>query len=209
MTFDHLVLAGPDLDELRAWLHGATGVGAVGGGRHLGHGTHNALSGLGPSAYLELVAPDPSQAGGPFAERIAQRRAPAVHTWCVRAGDAAQVAALARAAGLSPQRFQMERRRDDDTLLRWEVVFLDGHDYGTLLPFCIDWGATPHPATTLPAALQLDELELTHPDAEGLQALLERLGGAPSVVRCVAGAQPALRATLRHASGRWRPSGLG
>jgi SAM-dependent methyltransferase len=102
MTLDHLILAGPELEPLEALVRERTGVVPVRGGRHLGHGTHNALVGLGAGHYLELLAVDPAQGGGPFAATIAHLRSPALHTWCALAGDAATVAERARALGLTP-----------------------------------------------------------------------------------------------------------
>ena len=207
MTLDHLVLAGPELEALEALVRERTGVVPVRGGRHLGHGTHNALAGLGEGSYVELLAPDPAQGGGPFAATIAHLRAPALHTWCALAGDAASIAERVRSVGLTPRRERMQRRRPDRSMLAWEIVFVDGHPYGPLVPFFIDWRGSKHPARSLPRGLTLSSLVLTHPDADGLADLLARLGGVPEPVRVEPGAAAGIAAALRHEGGTWTLEG--
>jgi hypothetical protein len=207
VTLDHLIVAGPDLAALVMALRQHTGVAAAPGGRHLGHGTHNALAGLGEGRYLELLAPDPDQAGGTFAAALAGYRAPTLHTWCARAGEAAAVAERVRAAGCVPRRLAMQRRRPDGSVLAWELVFVDGHPFADLVPFFIDWLGTPHPSASLAGGLRVRALTLAHPDADGLVGLLRRLGGLPAPVDVVAAPHPARHATLVCGSRRWRVVG--
>ncbi len=207
MILDHLILAGPELEALEALVRERTGADPVRGGRHLGHGTQNSLVGLGERPYLELLATDPTQGGGAFAATIAHLRAPALHTWCVAAGDAASIAEKARSVGLTPRRERMQRRRPDRSMLAWELVFLDDHPYGPLVPFFIDWQKSKHPAAALPRGVTLASLELTHPDAEGLADLLARLGGVPEPVRVERGTAVGIAAELRHGGGTWTLEG--
>jgi hypothetical protein len=203
MEFDHLIVAGPKLLELTAACHAHTGVAADPGGRHLGNGTHNALVGWGPARYLELLAPDPAQAGGPFAEGIAHLQAPTSHTWCARAGSAEAIAACIEGAGLRVRRMPLSRVRPDGVRLTWELFFADGHAYGPLVPFFIDWGDVPHPAGGLRAQMQVDALQLRHPDAAGLRGLLRDLGGVPPELEVVSGEWAAVAVRLRGPAGVW------
>jgi hypothetical protein len=208
---DHLILAGPDLDRLVDEVAAATGVRAQPGGRHLGQGTRNALLGLGGERYLELLAPDPEGTGGAFLASIAHLDAPELHGWCARAGDADAVAARVEAVGARPRRLAMSRRRPDGVTLRWELVFVDGHPFGGLVPFFIDWRGSPHPSPGLPAGLACEGLRLAHPDAIGLRALLDGLGGLPEGVSVAGGVEAALRASWRgpRGAGSWRGRGDG
>ena len=86
----------------------------------------------------------------------------------------------------------MARTRPDGVRLAWQLVFVDGHPFGGLVPFFIDWGESPHPSTTLGAPLEWRSLTLEHPDAPRLAAVLEALGGVPEAVRIVPGAAPRL-----------------
>jgi hypothetical protein len=208
---DHLIVAGPDLDGLVHHVSTSTGVLAVAGGRHAGQGTRNALIGLGAGRYLELLAPDPGGEDGAFRASIAYLDAPALHTWCVRAGDADAVARRVAAAGARPRRLAMSRQRPDGVTLRWELVFVDGHPYGGLVPFFIDWQGSPHPSRGLPTGLICEGLRVAHPDAAGLRALLAGIGGMPEEVRVEAGEDPELRAAWRGpaGAGAWWGRGRG
>src|SRR5262245_54719941 len=56
---DHIAVIAPDLATGVAWVREALGVDAPAGGAHPEMGTHTHLVGLGPEAYLEVIAADP------------------------------------------------------------------------------------------------------------------------------------------------------
>jgi hypothetical protein len=209
LALDHVIIAGPELDMLRSLVEERTGVRPIPGGVHPGHGTHNALVGLGQERYLELLAPDPEQGGGAFADTIAHLLEGALHTWCVRAGDADAAARRVLEAGATPRRLPMSRRRPDGSELAWELVFVDHHPFGSLVPFFVDWRGAAHPARSLRDDLSLQRLELRHPDADGLRAFLERLGGVPEPVVVAPGDTPRIGATLLGDGRRWSVDGAG
>lgn len=213
LALDHLVVAGPELTELAALLQRATGVDAEAGGRHLGHGTHNRLVGLGPGCYLELLAPDPAGEPGPFLELTGIPARPAAHTLCARTALGAEgLARRAEALGLQARRLPMTRRLADGGELAWELIFLRGHGYGALMPFFIDWCGAVHPSLRLKPALELRAIACEHPDAEGLGALLleltrddagEQVAEGPRLELRRADAA-SLRLTLAGPAGLWR-----
>lgn len=193
---DHLVLAVPDLASGIDWVEDLTGVRAVIGGRHPGMGTWNALISLGPSTYLEIIAPDPAQTTfrSPRVFGVGDARSPRLTTWAANTGDVAALAAIALPGGHklgAPQ--DGSRDRPDGVTLRWTlsdpyVVVADG-----IVPFFIDWGDTPHPATASPTGAVLTGLRAEHPRPEEARRILEQLGIALEVA---SGPAPALIATL-------------
>ena len=132
---DHIVFAAQDLDAAVESLHGRLGVRAGAGGRHVGFGTHNALLSLGEDAYLEVIAPDPTQpppARRPFG--LDSLAAPGLAAWAVACTDIDATVARARELGGGP------------------------------VPFLIGWGVTVHPARSAPSGLHLLEFRIDHPD---------------------------------------------
>ena len=64
---------------------------------------------------------------------------------------------------------------------------------GGVIPFLIDWGATPHPGSASPPGCRLIELRAEHPDAARAAAVLGEMG---LDLKLDAGATPRLSARL-------------
>ena len=201
---DHIVLAVQDVQAAVEEVAEATGVRAELGGRFEGRGVYNHLLALQDGAYLEIIGPDPEQAGHegplPFGLHLAgQRRVP---HWCAKAGaEIEQRVAAAREAGYDIGEVRpLGRVLADGTRLDWRLSvggwppLLDG-----LVPFLIDWGDARHPSTTAVAGCALVDFHGEHPDPEAVGAALGALGVELRVERADA---PALAATLEGPGGR-------
>jgi catechol 2,3-dioxygenase-like lactoylglutathione lyase family enzyme len=198
---DHLVYATPDLAAGVKRVEELLGVKAVDGGQHPGAGTRNALIGLGDGVYLEIIGPDPSQPKPNRARRfgIDELRAPRLVTWAAKGTDLEGIVKDAKRHGLDlgPVQFG-SRRRPDGVLLAWRLTVAPELNSGGIVPFFIDWGETPHPASTLPKGCTIVALRAEHPDVNRVQAELSALG---LNLRVDKGAAPALIATIRTAHG--------
>ena len=173
---DHLVYAAPNLASASTSVSGWLGVTPAAGGRHVGVGTRNELLGLGGGSYLEIIGPDPEQpppaAPRPFG--LDEMDGPRLVTWGARTTDIDAAIAAARAAGHDVGSARsMQRARPDGVVLSWRLT--NTSDDG-VLPFFIEWGDTPHPADSAPAGVELVALELTHPAADHVRAVLDALG---------------------------------
>lgn len=174
---DHLVLATPDLAATVADFTRRTGVTPAPGGVHLGLGTRNHLVSLGGRSYLEIIGPDPEQAGPagtrPFG--VDGLAGPRTVTWAISPPDLDAAIAAARARGHDPgPAYPMSRRTPDGTLLSWRLTG-GGEDSAGLVPFLIDWGASPHPAVSGLPVTPLLELTGTAPDPDRVRPLLSAL----------------------------------
>ena len=199
---DHLVYATPDLALGIDTLERLLGVRATPGGQHPGLGTRNALIALGPSTYLEIIGPDPDQPklATPRRFGIDELTSPRLTTWVAKGTDLDRLVTRARRGGVMLGDVTAgSRKRPDGVVLDWHytdpsVVLAD-----RLIPYVIDWGTSPHPATTAAPGVRLIALRAEHPDPERVQKMFAQLGFDLPVRR---GAKPALIATLEGPKGR-------
>ena len=199
---DHLVYATPDLELGIQTIEKLTGVRASAGGQHPGLGTRNALIALGPSTYLEIIGPDPEQPkpDGPRRFGIDELKAPRLLTWVAKGTELASLVNRARANGvLLGNVISGSRKRPDGVLLSWRYTDPNVVLEDRLVPYFIDWGTSPHPATTASPGLSLRALRAEHPDAERVAHVLRQLGLDLPVRR---GARPSLIATIDSPKGR-------
>src|SRR5439155_20923124 len=119
--------------------------------------------------------------------------------WAAKGTDLEGIAKDAKKHGLDLGQVQFgSRRRPDGVLLAWRLTVAPELNAGGIVPFFIDWGETPHPASTLPKSCTIVALRAEHPDANRIQADLSALG---LNIRVDKGAGPALIATIRTAHG--------
>jgi Glyoxalase-like domain len=201
-SVDHLVYATPDLQLGIETIEKVFGVRATPGGQHPGRGTRNALVSLGPEIYLEIIGPDPAQAQPPQPRPfgIDKLKEPRLVTWAAKGKNLESFANQAARSGVKlGQVIDGSRRRTDGLLLSWRytdprTVVFDG-----VVPFFIDWGQTPHPATTAAPGASLIGLRAEHPDPERVQKALGQLGLDLGVQR---GPRSVLIATVNSPRGR-------
>jgi hypothetical protein len=192
---DHLLLGVPDLEAGMKWFEEKTGVRPTAGGSHPGRGTRNALVSLGGRHYLELIAPDPAQAGvvNELAASLKKLTAPRLVTWAAASTDLeATLSRLDAGKVVHSPALPGSRKRLDGRELAWRTVGVES-EMGELIPFFIDWGATAHPSADAPVGVRLVALTFRHPKPEALTAELSRLGIAAEVTKAD---QPGLSARL-------------
>lgn len=193
---DHLVVTCSELQVGVDDLEQRTGVRPSAGGRHQDWGSHNALLSLGGSTYLEVIAPDPSSSIPPDSRPVVfTRPGPgAINGWVAKCDDIERAIAVSHEQGfpLGPA-LHGRRERADGTTLHWTLTDPSTRHFDGLLPILIDWGTSPHPGESASAGCRLINLELRHPQADILSAVLDRLG-LPIVVGFEA--KPAIVATI-------------
>jgi len=193
---DHLVYAVAELERGIAEIEQLLGIRASVGGRHPLWGTCNALVSLGPSAYLEIIAPDPAQMPSTGARPFGLNTLESSRLvgWAAKGSQLANLREAALRQGVElGQVLAGSRTQPDGVALTWMLtdprcIVADG-----IAPFFIDWGASPHPALRSSPGATLVGLRGQHPDADRVRKVLRALGIDLPVS---SGAVPALLARI-------------
>ena len=199
---DHLVYATPDLDGGVEEIERVLGIRATPGGQHPGRGTTNALVALGPTSYLEIIAPDPDQPRpkDPRPFGIDGSKVSRLVAWSIKGENLEHVRKEAISNGVSLGEVKTgRRRRTDGVELSWQVTDYSVTVADGIVPFFIDWGASPHPAVSAAQGASLISVRAEHPDPGLVQQLLTRLVVDLKVER---GSTPTLIASIDCPRGR-------
>ncbi len=175
-TLDHLVVAAPTLAEGAAHVEACIGLRPAPGGSHARMGTHNMLLGLGPDAYLEVIAIDPDAPApdGPrwfgLSDPATLREGPRLVTWVARTDDLDALAGLPDLGAIVPF------ARD---ALRWRFAVPAGGAllHGGAVPPMIQWQTAPPAFPESGARLVALEASIPDPDAATVALAARGLAG--------------------------------
>jgi len=177
---DHLVYCVHDLDASIREFEEKYGFQINVGGRHLHHGTRNALINLGQNCYLELLAIDRGN------KQVYQDRWMGIDLltedkltrWAISSSDLDRDHRI-----LSDYNEQMgiistgSRQRPDTKVLNWKMTLPLSQPEVEVIPFLIDWSESEsHPTDGLSVQGQLLGLELSHPEPDRIKSCLAHLG---------------------------------
>ncbi len=214
---DHLVVIAPDLASGVAWCERTLGVTPGPGGEHPLMGTHNRLLKIAADgfedAYFEIIALQPGAQAqiapgrrrwfdfddAALMQRIATHGPQLAH-WVARTVGPSDALASAcagwRALGIDRGPAVAASRMTPRGLLEWQITVRDdgARLFDGTLPTLIQWGAV-HPAPAMAdSGVQLQSLDIQHPQA----ALLQRAFDAARITQVGVRQGPArLRAQLR------------
>lgn len=199
---DHIIYTVPELERAVARLEEDLGVRPTVGGRHPDLGTWNALLALGPGTYLEIMAPDPDASvrpgDRPFG--IDDLETGRLATWSARHPDPAAAVEAVRDLGVElGEPAPGSRDAPDGRILTWRITDPFTDRLGGVVPFLIDWGDTPHPATSAPQGVRLVEFAVRHPRPDEVRRILVELDLEVPVERA---SEPGLAAILATPAGR-------
>ena len=157
VELDHLVIGAPTLEAGVRWCEAALGVTPGPGGRHPLMGTHNRLSRLSPTSFLEIIAVDPDAPAPGRARWFGLEDAAAIASgarllhWVARTGTLDESLTALRAVGIDAGRASAASRDTPEGRLEWRIAVRDDGALlcGGALPTLIDWGVCRQPAASM------------------------------------------------------------
>ena len=137
---------------------------------------------------------------GPRRFGIDDLKAPRIVRWVVKSSELEAVSGRAARSNVTLGAvIPGSRRRPDGVVLSWRYTDPNTVAADGLVPFFIDWGASPHPALTAARGASLVQLRGQHPDPERVQRMLNQL---ELDLRINRGFPPAIIATIDSPHGR-------
>lgn len=134
---------------------------------------------------MEIIAPDPGQAGNRIAVpgaaellvELRALRAPSLVGWAAHTDDIASLAKRIAAAGLKfDGPFEGSRVRPDGKTLRWKSLALE-NDFDSVLPFFIEWSRdSVHPSQDAPPGCELASFRVETPQATNVTRVAHTIG---------------------------------
>lgn len=176
---DHIVYAVPDLDISIDWFREVHGLMVVNGGRHVEHGTKNALLQIGNQTYLELLTIDHSNVNAkiPRWMGIDDIEVPTITRWSIVSKDIESDAKiLQRYNSKMGMLTAAQRLLPTGELLKWKMTLPLSNPIIETVPFLIDWQESEsHPCDKLIQECSLVEIKIEHPNPSSFLKLYSDL----------------------------------
>ena len=207
-TIDHIVIGAANLEKATKKVEGLIKTKFSTSGKHSLMATHNRLVRLQNSAYVEIIAIDPSASFPKSCTREkrwfsldsnkTKRRlslAPQPLCWVVAVNNIEQTASN---CGYEPGRITEMSRGD----FRWKLTVPDSGELseGGVLPVLIEWPKGKNPADVMPESnLVLKQITLFHPSPNFIEHILSAMDiSGPIKIKF---GEPAIQFTFRTPNG--------
>jgi hypothetical protein len=175
-VIDHIVLAAPDLEEAMTQFEKMTGIAPKVAGSINGLGIKCARISFNDSSYIEIIAPDPKQAGpiGQLLKAQGIKELTPFH-FAIRSSRAEDLKDEVKQFGYVPDHITMFGGQKDGTPKKWEMLFLYGHKMGGVCPYFINWANSDHPCATLPVVGKLKKFTIRAPEEDPVHKLFDHV----------------------------------
>ena len=175
-VIDHVVLAAPDLDAAMEDFEKMTGIKPVIAGSINGLGIKTARISFNDASYIEIIAPDPKQAG-PIGQLLKSKNITELTPFhfAVRTSKCEELKDEVKDFGYVPDHITMFGGEKDGTPRKWELLFLYSHKLGGTCPYFVNWANSEHPCAKLPVVGKLKKFTVRAPEDDPVHELLEHV----------------------------------
>jgi len=177
---DHLVYCVHDLDSTLIRFKEMYGIDLVIGGKHLNHGTQNALVNLGDGCYLEILAVDKNNTvdSSKVWMGLNHLTDEKMTRWALKSNDIQKEIDFVNAYDTDLGKVQAgKREKTDGSMLEWKMTVPLSYPEVELYPFFVDWSSSDaHPTDTLPEEGNLLSLDFFHPEPQQMESHFSALG---------------------------------
>jgi hypothetical protein len=177
---DHVILGCTDLDAAMEDFEKVTGTKPVMVVSLNGLGTKSARIAFESCCFIEIVGPDPKQTCTSALKESLEKLPPGK---TVPIGYAVR---HSRASDMKDEEFKKLGFECDQVTMvakdrgmpwKWDMIFLEGHGDGGLVPYYVNWGEAHHAAGRLPIVGTLDSVIVRAPSSHKLHELLDDVRG--------------------------------
>jgi len=176
---DQIVLGTSDFDKAVDDFEKMTGVRPVMVVSLNGLGTKSARVAFDECCFLELIGPDPKQTHRPLGDKLADiepGKLVPLHYGVRNKSASAMKDEEFKELGFECDEVTMVAH-DQGMPWKWDLIFLQGHDDGGLVPFYVNWGDSHHAAGRLPIVGHSAKVSVKAPAGHSVHKLVEDVAG--------------------------------
>lgn len=176
---DHIVLATSDLDKGIEIFEQMTGMKPVMVVSLNGLGTKSARVAFENACFLEIIAPDPKQTNRPLGDKLVNLDSGKLvpFHYAVRHSKLNQL----KESQFADLGFECDQvtmvAKDRGMPWKWDIVFLEGHSDGGLVPMYVNWSDSHHASGRLPIVGSLESVRVTASGDSAIHKLLDDVDG--------------------------------
>jgi hypothetical protein len=180
-VLDHIVLAAPDLEKAMEQFQKMTGIAPSHVGPLQGLGAKTAHIGLDNNRYIEILAPD-NDDPGPLGDELKclDDGTLTPYHYAIRSSEVSRLIEgyIYDVLGWDPDHIAMVQALPDDSVRKWDLLTMYGHDMGGVAPYYVRWhDSTRHPTAKIPSYATLLACRVVAPEDHDVHKLIAGVDG--------------------------------
>jgi hypothetical protein len=195
---DHIILACSNVPEAMTSFEHMTGVRPTTVGGLTGLGTKGFRVRLDNNSYLEVIGPNEKNPG-PLGVKLAELEEGVFvpFHFAIRESELSDMKDdfIPNDLGFESDHIAMSGKNKEGEVRKWEMLFMQGHFFGGVIPYYVDWGECVHPTASLPDVGSLKSFKVTAPTGAKVLQVVKNVKniaveeGEPALEICISTAR--------------------